>query len=238
MTVRLDLDAKVQTRDGEDAGTIQRAIFDPVANRVQEFVVDTGGLLGRPILVPASEIEASEKDGELLRLSLTKTELERLPTYVPEHYTPPPAGWVPPLGYVMPDAAYLWPGALITPPPDPSQPEVANASAAAGATTGTRSNTHVVRPYDDEVGLSNGAVVMDKDGNDLGVVDELRLDPKTGSVQGFSLRTGGLLRTLFGGGDRVEVTRSHIDHVSEGIVHLRLSKEELKRLARGTETAV
>src|SRR5688572_240154 len=48
----------------------------------------------------------------------------------------------------------------------------------------------------------------------------------SGSVQGFSLRVSGLPRTLFGGGDQVEVPRSHIDRVSEGIVHLRLSKEE------------
>jgi sporulation protein YlmC with PRC-barrel domain len=217
MTVRLDLDAKVHTRDGEDAGTVQRAIFDPVANRVQDFVVDTGGLLGRPILVPASEIETSEQEGHVLRLSLSKTELERLPTYVPEHYMPPPAGWVPPLGFAMPDTAYLWPGALITPPPEPIAAEEA---------------------VDDEVGLSHGDAVMDKDGHDLGVVDELRLDPKSGSVQGFTLRVGGLLRTLFGGGEHVEVSRSHIDRVGEGIVHLRLTKEEVKGLTRGTETAV
>jgi hypothetical protein len=42
------------------------------------------------------------------------------------------------------------------------------------------------------------------------------------------LRVGGALRTLFGGGDTVEVSRSQIESVGESIVKLRLAKEEVE----------
>jgi hypothetical protein len=34
--MRVDLDAKVQTRDGEAAGSVQRAVIDPQANEVSD----------------------------------------------------------------------------------------------------------------------------------------------------------------------------------------------------------
>jgi sporulation protein YlmC with PRC-barrel domain len=65
------------------------------------------------------------------------------------------------------------------------------------------------------------------------VVDDMRLDPQTGQLIGFVVRVGGALRTALGGGETTEVTRTDIDRVDEGIVHLRLTKEEVEHAASG-----
>jgi hypothetical protein len=92
MGLRIDLEAKVRTREGEAAGTRARAIFDPEATRVQAFVVDTGGLPDRPVLVPAPEVAAAAHDGDVLRLCLGEAELDRLPTSVAKRYAAPTGG--------------------------------------------------------------------------------------------------------------------------------------------------
>src|SRR5438046_10518467 len=107
--MRIDLDAKVRTRDGEHAGSVQRAVVDPRTNEVTEFVVGTGGFLGKDVLVPRTEVERADADGDAIRLRLTKEELEQLPAYVPANYVVPPTGAALPMAYGFPDSGYLWP---------------------------------------------------------------------------------------------------------------------------------
>ena len=255
MSMRVDLHAKVHTQDGHDAGHVERVILDPGGAWVREYVIDTGGLLGRQVLVPSAEIEAAERKDGRLHLRLSKKDLEALPTYVAEQYVYPPVGWIPPAGLAslgLPEAAYVWPAALAgTMPVAPASTAPvtnmpgtpARSTRVTGSTVpatdgtnsiGTAARDGEVRPdgidYDAEIGISRDAVVLDKDGDDVGVVDEVRINERDGAVQGFVLRVGGVLRTLFGGGEHVEVTRSQIDRVSEGVVQLRLTKDELHRL--------
>jgi sporulation protein YlmC with PRC-barrel domain len=134
----------------------------------------------------------------------------------------------------LPETAYLLPTALIdtSPPPAATDTGQQMGTTRAGGERGERGDG-VVRPDAQDIGLTRDSVVVDRDGHDVGVVDDVRVVPKTETVQGFTLRVGGLLRTLFGGGEKVEVTRSQIDHVDDGIVHLRLTADELEQLARG-----
>jgi len=69
------------------------------------------------------------------------------------------------------------------------------------------------------------------------VVDDLRFDAENGNLQGFVLRVGGALRTLFGGGDTVEVSRYQIESVGESLVRLRLAKDEVEAAAEAAEEA-
>ena len=83
----------------------------------------------------------------------------------------------------------------------------------------------------DQVTLTKGALVLDRNGDDIGVVDDLRFDAGTGRLEGFVLRVGGALRTLFGGGDTLEVSRPQIEDIGESLVRLRLAKEEVEAAA-------
>src|SRR5919201_3653854 len=107
--MRVDLDARVLTRDGEPAGKLEHAIVDPQTNEVTEFVVSTGGLFGKDVIVPHEEIDQAIEAGDALRLRLDKEQLKQLPEYEPVDYSGPPAGWLPVTGYGFPYGGYLWP---------------------------------------------------------------------------------------------------------------------------------
>jgi sporulation protein YlmC with PRC-barrel domain len=154
-------------------------------------------------------------------LSLSKDELERFPDFVPEQYGAPPPTWVAPVGYGFPSGGYAWPIAT-----DPMLGAV--------PMTVPDADAYVEEP--DTVTLTKGALVLDRHGEDIGVVDDVRFESESGRVQGFVLRVGGALRTLFGGGDTVEVARHQIASVGESLVQLRLAKDEVEAAAEATKT--
>src|SRR5512141_2840948 len=107
--MRVDLNAKVRTIGGEDAGRVERAVIDPETNEVCAFVVGTGGLLGRSVIVPRVDLERASRDGDVIVLSLSKDELNDLQPYEPAAYGAPPYGWTPFGAYDYPMPGYLWP---------------------------------------------------------------------------------------------------------------------------------
>jgi sporulation protein YlmC with PRC-barrel domain len=220
--MRLDLDAKVRARDGEEIGSVDRAIVDPRTDELTHIVVSTGALFGRDIMVRREDLEQGARDGDTIQLSLSKDELEQRSDFVPEQYVPPPPTWVAPAGYGFPASGYVWPVAM-----DP----------ASGAMPPLPPAAYVDDERSEEpdlVTLSKGALVLDRHSDDIGVVDDIRFDAETGRLQGFVLRVGGTLRTLFGGGDTVEVSRAQIESVGESLVRLRLAKEEIEAAARAS----
>jgi sporulation protein YlmC with PRC-barrel domain len=207
--MRVDLNAKVQTRDGKDAGTVEQVIVDPATSEVTDFVISTGMLLGRDIMLPRSVLEQASRDGETIVLDITKEELDEMPDYVPQNYMPPPSGWLIPPGYGYPTNAFLWPSTheYAEPPPDWARDK-------------------------ENLKLHKGATVMDADGDDIGVVQDVIFDPESGRITGFVLKIGGALQTLFGGGDTVSVGTDLIDRVGDRVLYLRGDKKEIERLAK------
>src|SRR5689334_22640648 len=110
--MRVDLDAKVLARDGEEIGSVDRAIVDPSTDEVTSIVVRTGTVFGRDIVVAREELEQASEDGDSIRLRLTKDELEQMPDFVPEQFSPMPPAWVAPAGYGFPASGYVWPVAV------------------------------------------------------------------------------------------------------------------------------
>jgi len=213
--MRLDLDAKVRAHDGEDLGSVDRAVVDPRTNEVTHIVVRTGAIFGRDIMVPREDLERATQDGDTLQLDLTKDELKQFPDFVMDQYGAPPPAWVAPAGYGFPSTGYAWPIAV-----DPTMGPIPMML--------PEDDLDVETEEPDQVTLMKGTLVMDRHGDDIGVVDDLRFDADTGRLQGFVLRVGGALQTLFGGGDTVEVSRQQIERVGESMVSLRLAKEEIE----------
>lgn len=220
--MRVDLDAKVRARDGEEIGSLNRAIVDPQTNEVTHVVVSTGAIFGRDIVVPREDVERANQDGDTIQLDLTKDELERFPDFMPEQYGAPPPAWVAPAGYGFPASGYAWPIAMdpmMGPVPMVVPDELVDDED---------------REEPDQVTLTKGALVLDRHDDDIGVIDDLRFDAESGQLQGFVLRVGGALRTLFGGGDTVEVSRYQIESIGESVVKLKLAKEEVEAAAHAT----
>src|SRR5688572_21547227 len=108
--MKVDLDAKVRTKDGKEVGSVAYAIINPDTNQVTEFVITTGIVFGRDVLIPRTQLEEARQDGEHIILRFTQAELKDMPPYVPENYIVPPPDWIA-LGENMRDRAtgYLWP---------------------------------------------------------------------------------------------------------------------------------
>ncbi len=232
--MRVDLHAKVQTRDGEDAGDVRRVVFDPQTAEVTGFVINSGTLLGRDILVPRSEIERASADGEVIRLQLSKAALDDLPSYDLGDYAAPPAGWVPPAAYGYAPGAYLWPAGVMYGPgfAGPMYGPGYSGYAAPGVGYGGAATAvgAAADSHPDEPAVGKGDTVLDAAGEEVGTVEDVRFDEASGRLRGIVARTGGVLRAVFGGRETVEIPASQIDRVEEGTVRLSVRKDDAPAL--------
>lgn len=205
--MRLDLDAKIRTSDGEEVGDLQWAIVDPQGRTVTHLVVNAADLIGRTVEIPLEAIDEASADGDELRLRLSKAEFERLSEHLPAQYGGPPPGWHPIEAWALPTEAFRWP---IYP---------AQAQEAMSLDTETASGG--------EIGVEKGALVFDVNGDEVGSVDDVQFDSHSGRVRHIVVRSGNSLITLFGGGETAEIPAEHIDRIVEGAVHLSASKDAL-----------
>jgi sporulation protein YlmC with PRC-barrel domain len=212
----------VRTSDGHDAGRVHRAVVQPNTNEVTEFIISTGGLLGHDVVVPRDELEGAAKEGDALRLRLSKQQLARLPEYHARDYVPPPPGWTAP----NPDS-YLFPAGSFAFPADYGVNVEPSGFGANPATVGTP-----VEPGHEEPTLTRGSVVLDRDGDDIGVVDDLRVKAEGGTLDSVIVRLGNAFVTFFGAGEKVEIPITLVERVAEQAVSLRVTKDELKRRLR------
>jgi sporulation protein YlmC with PRC-barrel domain len=206
--MRVDLHAKVLTRDGESAGHVQHAVIDPNTNEVTDFVVSTGGLLGNDILVPRAELDLASAEEDVLRLRLDRHELERFPTYQPADYGAPPVGWVPPPSTTFAYTGLLWPatGVPTDVPPRAREPWQA--------------------PQD--VLIDKGSVVVDRNGADVGVVEDIVLEAGGARLEALEVRLGGALRTLLPGGEVIRLGIDLVESVEPERVRLRIEQDALQ----------
>jgi uncharacterized protein YrrD len=196
--MRIDLGAKVKTKDGHDAGKVRRVIVDPATERITGFVVGTGGLLGREVIVGEDEFEKADASGETVTLSLTKGELKTQPTFEEGDHVPPEPGWAAPTGYEYPPDAYLWPIDALPAAEEPNRPAI-----------------------------KKGDTVKDRDGDVVGTVEEIRFDEATGDVLGLTVKVGAALERLFSGVKLAEIPRQDILRITEGEVRLSVDRDEI-----------
>src|SRR5436309_1155156 len=205
--MRIDLKAKITTKDGHEAGKIHRVLIDPETERITGFVVTTGRLLGRDVIVSEDMFAEASADAETIALNLDKKELDTQPSFEEDDFVTPPAGWSGPnLGYAIPPETFLWP------------------ADSALADTGERS-----RPS-----IKKGDTVKDRDGDAVGAIEDIRFDEKTGDVVSVTVRAGAGLERLFGGGKLAEISRDDILRIAEDEVRLAIDREEI--IAREHET--
>lgn len=219
--MRVDLDARVVTRDGDELGTIQKAIFDPRTGQITEFLIGTGGLFGHDVMIATEEVDRASMDGDAIRLTLAREEVENLPIYSSDDYVTPPAGWAPsapPYGWSY--GGYLWPRAFAYPP---GYDDYARDERSAVPVPESGFPNHPV--------VEKGATVVDRYGETLGVVEELILDDR-GQLRGFGLRVGSALERFFGGGETIEITGGVLGSVGDNVVNLRVSRDELRERMR------
>jgi sporulation protein YlmC with PRC-barrel domain len=166
--MRIDLGAKVRTKDGQGAGHVKHAIWDPRRNEIIEYVVSTGGLLSHDAIVTSEMLESATRDGGEIVLDVTKKELDELARYESSDYTAPPTDWLAPAAYGS--GGYLWPV---------TEKEVAPAEE---------------RRPSDELGrglkIRRGMKVRDASGEVIGEVDVVRVEDQTGELRSLVVHHG------------------------------------------------
>jgi uncharacterized protein YrrD len=198
--MRIDLNARLKTSDGHDAGNIHRVLIDPTTERITGFVVSTRRLLGRDVIVGEDMLGGASADGGTITLTLSKKELDTQPSFEEDDFVIPPAGWsAPNLGYAVPPDSFLW-------PEDSALPDV-----------GERS-----RPS-----IKKGDTVKDRDGDVVGSVEDVRFDEKTGNVLGLTVKAHAGLERLFGGAKVAEISRDEILRITQDEVRLGVDREEI-----------
>ena len=198
--MRIDLNAKIRTKDGDEAGKIHRVLVDPATERITGFVVSTRRLLGRDVIVGEDMLADASADGETITLNLTKRELDTQPSFEEDDFVTPPPSWTAPsLGYSIPTESFLWPADSAL--PDLGEP---------------------LRPS-----IKKGDTVKDRDGDVVGAIEDIRFDEKTGEVLSMTVRAGAGLERLFGGGKLAEISRDQILRIAEDEVRLGIDREEI-----------
>lgn len=207
--MRIDLNARVRTSDGHDAGNVHRVLVDPQTERITGFVVSTSRLLGRDVIVGEDAFAGAGPEGDVITLNLTKRELDTQATFDETDFVVPPAGWAGPnLGYTVPPESFLWP------------------AESALADVGERP-----RPS-----IKKGDTVKDRDGDIVGTVEDIRFDEKTGDLLSFIVKAGAGLERLFGGGKIAEISRDDVLRIAEGEVRLGVDREEITPREHETRT--
>lgn len=184
--MRLEIGAPIFAKDGQ-IGHVEHVIINPQTNEVTHFVVNTGGLSPRQVVVAVEAVVAYRNRG--VHVALETDDVAELPDFMERDFLIPPDEWVPPAPY--PAAAALWPVTAQNNPPIPVQ---------------ERENVP-----DPSIDIFKGMEVDCSDGT-VGTVDEIVLDPATNRVQEIVIGSGWLFpkTTRLPVGPDVLVTPSRI----------------------------
>lgn len=156
-------------RGDQKLGTVAYVIVNPTSMDVTDFVVSTGALLGRDVVVPTDAVQRVEA-GKVY-ITLDKNGLEACDDYVDVDYNAPPADWIPAPEYGYPSGGMLWPAGIYYPE-------------ATSVTVNTPPGT---------VGLHKGMDVLSDDGHKIGTIDALETDPRAGHVTHIVVKQGHIL---------------------------------------------
>jgi len=206
----------VLAEDGR-AGTLERLIFDPVADQLIGLVVTQGGLMAHDVVVPLDRVLAANE--EEVRVRGTIEEIAALEGFTQAQFTAPPAEWLPPGQLSGPTPAFLF----------PASPYAVGAFA---------SPAPVVEPADEReenkppgsVDLGAATELVCTDGP-AGTVDRVLTDGDSDRVTHLIVRRGALFTR------DISIPAEYIATTDEQAVHLTISQQELDELPEFDEAA-
>lgn len=207
----------VVTRGGEEVGRVNRFVLDPATNEVTHIVIQKGWLLPEDKVVPFELVSSTSEDS--LILSDEVGEFDKLPPFEETHFirvtdddpgdpvpSNQPAYQYAPAYYWYPSHGYtgfpgFGPGYYPTP------------------VTETKRNIP-----EDTIALQEGTDVISSDGEHVGDVERLLIEPESNKATHFLISQGMLFK------DRKLVPVHWVRSVEEDKVHLAVSSRLLERL--------
>lgn len=201
----------VFTASGEEVGKINRFVLEPATNEVTHLVIQKGWLLPEDKVVPIEWV--SSATDEKVVLNKDSSDFEQLPPFEETHFiridedttdtdgyptyrTTPAYYWYPPHGYLgFPVGYYGW-------PPTETQRNIP----------------------EDTVPIKEGADVISSDGEHVGDIERIHVDPTSNVTTHFLVSEGLLFK------ERKLVPAHWVNSVEENKVHLYVSSQMLDRL--------
>jgi uncharacterized protein YrrD len=216
LNVELKEGTRVETSDGRELGRISRFVLNPETNEVTHIVVEKGWLLPEDKVIPFDRLRSATDDKVILNQDIR--DFDDLPPFEESHYIPASerdmrigradnepmdpinAGyyWYPPTGYLGYPAYGL--GPVSWPPTETVQ----NIPA-------------------DTVPLKEGTNVVSSDGEHIGDVERLLIDPGSNKATHLVISQGFFQ-------DRKLVPANWIRSVTEDEVRLLMSSDVMGRL--------
>jgi uncharacterized protein YrrD len=205
------------TPGGEEVGRVNRFVLDPASNEVTHIVIQKGWLLPEDKVVPFSMVNSSEE--EKLVLNEEVDDFDQLPSFEETHFVRAtedhPNDLTPPGDIVYQYApGYYW---------YPVSPNLGYSGFGLAYNTWPSAETTRNIP-DDTVPLKEGTDVISSDGEHVGDVERLILEPASNQVSDFVISQGLFFK------ERKLVPASWIQSVEEDKVYLVVPSRLLERL--------
>jgi uncharacterized protein YrrD len=193
--MNIDLGADIISKDGEKLGVVDSLVVEPHTGETQSIIVRKGLFYPTDRILPL-DIVAGIEDGKV-RVTITRDEAAELTEYMDTEYVWPPLGYYGGYGYMWP-AANVYDSELMV-------------------------DNEVRERVPDAIILSQGTLVVDKSGDDLGQITEVASDDN-GRVLGFKVEQG-----FFRHHERY-IPANAIDTADDNIVKLRVDKATLENV--------
>jgi uncharacterized protein YrrD len=229
MVMRIQLGDEVRTRDGKDAGKIDKLIFDPASHDVKAAVVRKGFFLPDDVEIPLERLQV-EREG-VVRLDCSAEQVDDLPRFYEASYTTtPPVDYT--STYDFPVGGVLWPVGGIGTYPIVGDPRLGNPMPppVPGPSTADRdrADAHYRQDIENAI-IDEGSEVRSREGEKVGEIHSVAFDSASGRPTSFVVRKGFLFN------EDLELPAETIASVDNGVVHLSLDKEQVAaRFPRAT----
>jgi uncharacterized protein YrrD len=177
--MELQLESPVVSADGVDLGKIHRIIFDPRSAEVKSIVLKKGVFFARDVAIPIENVRAST--AEHVELSLSGEEVDKVPDFIEADYTWPHESWVSPYGWA--NGGVMWPMAYAG---FDGYPGYAGIEAQLPDSVVEREKQQDL----ENAIVGQGSEVFARDGEKVGEVHNMAIDPVTHKPSGVVVRSG------------------------------------------------
>lgn len=223
--MQLELGTHVRSRDHKDVGRIKYLILDPIGKTIKTVVVEKGLWLPDDIEVPIENLQ--QVDEHHAEVSYTADQITKLERFDEGRYTAAPDEHAT-LYPWLPTGGLLWPtaypsGAFVPGMYPPVLPIATTEEADAAQNNETERERH---PQRGEWVITTGDDVITADGEKVGEVHNVIFDAATGKPITLVVSEGFMFT------HHVELPATTIANVTEGIVYLNVTKEQLKTAPR------
>lgn len=209
--MRIKLGAKVVTQNNEDVGEIERVVLDPKTEEMTHVVIQKGLLFSEDKLVPVSMLGVTGDDE--IKLRATEEEINLLPDFESRKfllYSDLNEAYKQERGYATPVIMYPPAGLGHVGMGMPAQPPLV-----------ARVEENIP---EESVALQDGADVIGMEGEKVGEVEEVYIDPELDQANYILVSKGFILK------QRKLVPMDWVQEYKEGKIHLAVNTKIIEQL--------